>query len=336
MIFTSVDYDKFRALRVTHVATRFEELIGEEANDALTPEQLFLTAVDDALEARRVHKIEKLIRHAGFPIMDATVAEIDYRDGRGVTPVRMKRYAAHDWRADPTNLLIISATGGGKTYLASALGIAACHNEHTVTYLRMDDLARQLVLARADAIAHQQTLNELSNVDLLILDDFLTIGIDSDAASDLFAILANREHRLPTIIASQTGPVHWVAELPDRGRRGLDREPAREPRPHDHPRRHRHAQTPSRPDARAHHLLGVTGASGPALAGRGRYHAQGPLTPVRYRFSEPRGQYHLPRAPVPSPWTRGTVRGYAPCTPVAVLAAAVEAPQLGMAVASAG
>lgn len=72
MIFTSVDYDKFRALRVTHVATRFEELIGEEANDDLTPEQLFLIAVDDALEARRVHKIEKLIGQAGFPIPEAT------------------------------------------------------------------------------------------------------------------------------------------------------------------------------------------------------------------------------------------------------------------------
>ena len=48
------------------------------------------------------------------------------------------------------------------------------------------------------------------------LDEFLTVGIDSDAADDLFAILANREHRLPPMIASQTGPGHWVAELPDR------------------------------------------------------------------------------------------------------------------------
>lgn len=43
----------------------------------------------------------------------------------------------------------------------------------------------------------------------------LTVGIDSDAASDLFTILANREHQLPTVIASQSGPAHWVAELPD-------------------------------------------------------------------------------------------------------------------------
>lgn len=216
MTFTSVDYEKFRALRVTHVATRLEELIQDEANDELTPEQLFLTAVDDALELRRAHKVDKLIRQARFPIPDASVAEVDYREGRGITPVRMRRYAAHDWRTDPMNLLIISPTGGGKTYLACALGIAACHNEHTVTYARMDDLARRLVIARSDGIAHQELLNELSSTDLLILDDFLTVGVDSNAASDLFAILANREHRLPTVIASQTGPAHWVAELPDR------------------------------------------------------------------------------------------------------------------------
>ena len=216
MTFTSVDYDKFRALRVTHVATRLAELIQDEANDELTPEQLFLTAVDDALELRRAHKIDKLIRQARFPIPDASVAEVDYREGRGITPVRMRRYAAHDWRADPTNLLIVSPTGGGKTYLACALGIAACHNGHSVTYARMDDLARRLVIARTDGIAHQELLNELSDTTLLIIDDFLTVGIDSDAAADLFAVLANREHRLPTMIAAQSGPGYWVEALPDR------------------------------------------------------------------------------------------------------------------------
>ncbi|MDZ7577186.1 MAG: ATP-binding protein [Candidatus Nanopelagicales bacterium] len=215
-MFTSVDHDKFRALRITHVATRFEDLIRDEANDQLTPEQLFLTAVDDALDQRRANRIDKLIRQAGFPIPTATIAEIDYREGRGINPTRMKRYAAHDWRSEPTNLLITSPTGGGKTYLVCAIGIAACTREHDVAYMRMDDLARRLVIARADGIAHQDLLTRLSDTDLLIIDDFLTVGIDPDAASDLFAILANREHRLPTLIASQSGPDYWAQALPDR------------------------------------------------------------------------------------------------------------------------
>ncbi|WP_026551426.1 ATP-binding protein [Arthrobacter sp. H20] len=215
-MFTSVDHEKFRSLRIAHLATRFEELITDEANDELTPEQVFLTAVDDALDQRRAHRVEKLIRTAKFPIPQASVAEISYQEGRGVTPVRMKRYAAHQWSQDPTNLLIISPAGGGKTYLACAIGIAACQNGHTVAYARMDDLARRLVIARGDGIGHQKLLNELSAVDLLIIDDFLTVGIDPEAANDLFAVLANREHRLPTLIASQSGPAYWLEALPDR------------------------------------------------------------------------------------------------------------------------
>lgn len=215
-MFTSIDYDKFRSLRITHVATRFEELISDEANDDLTPEQLFLTAVDDALDQRRATRIEKLIRQAGFPIPTATIAEIDYREGRGINATRMRRYGAHDWRSEPTNLLITSPTGAGKTYLVCAIGIAACQREHDVLYMRMDDLARKLVIARGDGIAHQDLLSKLSDTDLLIIDDFLTVGIDPDAASDLFAILAGREHRLPTMIASQSGPDYWAQALPDR------------------------------------------------------------------------------------------------------------------------
>lgn len=215
-VFTSVDHDKFKALRITHLAARFEELIQDEANDSAAPEELFLTAVNDALDVRLSIRIEKLIRQAGFPIPDASVAEMNYPPGRNITPLRMKRYAAHQWKADPTNLLIISPTGGGKTYLACAIGIAACHTEHSVHYVRMDDLARKLVIARGDGIGHQNMLNKLSDVDLLIIDDFLTVGIDPNAASDLFSILANRDHRLPTIIVSQSGPDYWVEALPDR------------------------------------------------------------------------------------------------------------------------
>ena len=86
----------------------------------------------------------------------------------------------------------------------------------TSGYPRMDDLARRLVIARSDGIAHQQLLNALSDTDLLIVDDFLTVSIDPAAANDLFAMLANREHRMATMIASQTGPAHWVEALADR------------------------------------------------------------------------------------------------------------------------
>jgi len=215
-MFTAIDYEKFRVLRITHVATRFEALITDEANDNLRPEQLFLTAADDALESRNQGRITAAIKAAGFPIPTASIAEVDYCEGRGLNPTRMNRYGAHDWSSEPTNVVIRSATGGGKTYLACAIGIAACQNGHTVIYARMDELARKLVITRSDGIAHQKYLNQLSETDLLIIDDFLTVGIDPEAANDLFTILANRDNRRPTMIASQSGPEYWIDALPDK------------------------------------------------------------------------------------------------------------------------
>lgn len=215
-MFTEDDYDRFRELRVTHLAACFADLIRDDSNDDLTPEQLFLTATADALEIRREHRVSALIKKAGFPLPGATIAEIDYREERGITRVRMKRYATHDWDSETLNVIITSPSGGGKTYLVCALGIAACQNGYTVAYTRMDDLARALVIARCDSIKHQAMLNEYSEVSLLLIDDFLTVGIDPDAAADLFTILANREHRAATVIASQSGPDYWVDVLPDK------------------------------------------------------------------------------------------------------------------------
>jgi len=78
------------------------------------------------------------------------------------------------------------------------------------------DLARDLIIARNDNIAHRDLINNLSRTDILQIDDFLAVGIDERAASDLFAILANRDNHKPTIIASQSNPKYWLQALPDR------------------------------------------------------------------------------------------------------------------------
>ena len=80
MGFTQSDYEKFRTLRITHVAKRFDELIADESNDGLLPEQPFLTAADEALAERAANWIERAVKAAGFPIPGASIAEVDYRE----------------------------------------------------------------------------------------------------------------------------------------------------------------------------------------------------------------------------------------------------------------
>jgi DNA replication protein DnaC len=216
MAFTLEEHAMFRTLRVTHIAKQVEAIIANDANDDLTPAQVFLTACEDAMDLRKANRINGAVKAAGFPFPMAAIAEIDYQEGRNISKTRMNLYANVDWKTDSRNLVVLSPTGGGKTYLVCAIGIAACHNGHSVRYTRADDLARNLTVSRNDAIRHQQMLNELSGVDLLILDDFLTLGIDAESANDLFAILVDRDNKRPTIVASQSGPDFWIKTLPDR------------------------------------------------------------------------------------------------------------------------
>ena len=60
------------------------------------------------------------------------------------------------------------------------------------------------------------TMKKLKNVDVLIIDDFLTIGINQRGQEDLTKIIFDRDGRLPTIISSQSTAAYWLQALPDR------------------------------------------------------------------------------------------------------------------------
>lgn len=109
---TSEDHQKIKDLRLTVFAAKFFELTNDESNDRLLPEEVFMNAVDHTLGIRQSQKTSKLIKQAQFPLPSANIAELHYLPGRNIDQARMKRYANHEWRTDPTNLLIISPTGG--------------------------------------------------------------------------------------------------------------------------------------------------------------------------------------------------------------------------------
>jgi DNA replication protein DnaC len=50
--------------------------------------------------------------------------------------------------ADRRNVIILGATGSGKTYISSALGMAACRRFFSVKYIRLPDLLNEFSFAR--------------------------------------------------------------------------------------------------------------------------------------------------------------------------------------------
>ena len=58
-------------------------------------------------------------------------------------------------------------------------------------------------------------IQHLYDVDVLVLDDFLTIPIDAATGHQLLNILAEREGKVSAIVTSQFTPLEWYKSIPD-------------------------------------------------------------------------------------------------------------------------
>jgi DNA replication protein DnaC len=122
------------------------------------------------------------------------------------------------------HVAIVGPVGVGKTFLAHALGHAACRRGHSVLAVRAEQMLKTLKHARLDN-THEQELRKLIAVDLLIIDDFCIDAMDSTESRDLYEILFERHRAGSMVVTSNRGPDEWLATFADpvRAQSAVDR-----------------------------------------------------------------------------------------------------------------
>ncbi len=122
------------------------------------------------------------------------------------------------------HVAIVGPVGVGKTFLAHALGHAACRRGHTVLALRADRMLKTLKHARLDN-TYEVELRKLLAVDLLILDDFALDRMDAAESRDTYDLLTERHRAGSIIVTSNRGPDEWLATFADpvRAQSAIDR-----------------------------------------------------------------------------------------------------------------
>ena len=85
-------------------------------------------------------------------------------------------------------MLILGATGVGKTYLACALGVAANRNYYSVKYVRLPDILTEIGIARGDG-TYRELMKKYKKVTLLILDEWLLYPLKESEARDLLELI---------------------------------------------------------------------------------------------------------------------------------------------------
>jgi len=87
------------------------------------------------------------------------------------------------------NLILVGASGTGKTHLATALGVAACLSGKKVRFFRVTELITTLIEAREEKLLLRLRA-QLAKQQLLILDELGYVPASKAGAELLFDILA--------------------------------------------------------------------------------------------------------------------------------------------------
>jgi DNA replication protein DnaC len=205
--------DKLSQLRLSGFRNGLEEQWRNPNYADLSFEERLGLLLDLELTRRANNGLRRRIQAARFPL-PATMEDLDLSPRRGLHRAQVLQLAQGEWVSRHLNLLILGPTGAGKTYLASALGRAACQAGFKARYERTSRLLQSFELARADG-SYPQLLRTLARTQLLIFDDWLRDPLTRSQARDLLEILDDRYGRSATMVVTQVPVADWHGRIPD-------------------------------------------------------------------------------------------------------------------------
>lgn len=204
--------EKLRQMRLPAFAETFRSQMMDQSLSSLSFEERLGLLVDAEWTSRKNNRLKKLIRGADFDQCHATIANIDYRPSRKLNQSELLRLGTCAYINEHHNIIIMGATGTGKSYMACAFGIAACQQFKTVKYIRLPDLLVELAVARSEG-SYKKLMTQYRKTQLLILDEWMLVSLKESEARDLLEIIHARHHRASTIFCSQFAPAGWHSKI---------------------------------------------------------------------------------------------------------------------------
>ena len=122
--------------------------------------------------------------------------------------------AGDTWIEAGANLILIGGPGGGKSHLASAIGLALVENGWRVLFARTSDLVQKLQVARRE-LGLEAAIARLDRFHLLILDDLAYVSKNQAETSVLFELISARYERRSILITANQPFGEWGKIFPD-------------------------------------------------------------------------------------------------------------------------
>lgn len=203
---------KLNELRLNSMVESYRKQLQDSSFKDLSFEERFGLMVDAEWARRKNNKLTRLIKKSELHFRDACVEDIEYHADRKLDKTQITRLSTCTYIQEKHNIIILGASGAGKTYISCAFGIAACRNFYTVKYVRLPDLLNEIAVARGEGI-YQKLMNQYKQISLLILDEWLLVPLTQTEARDLLEIIEARHKKASTIFSSQFAAAGWHGKI---------------------------------------------------------------------------------------------------------------------------
>ena len=141
---------KLHDMRLGVMAEAFSAQLKDVQFQAVSFEDRFAMLVDADWSARKSDRLARLIRNAGCVDPAACVENIEYYPERRLDWEQILRLTSCTYLQEAHNVIILGATGAGKTYLVCAVGIAASRSFYSMRYIRLPGLLVKISVARGN------------------------------------------------------------------------------------------------------------------------------------------------------------------------------------------
>lgn len=204
--FTRIDY-LARVMKAPRIRESARRLAGQAAAQAWTGPQYLQAVLEAEVAAREASGAKLRLRAAGFPAVK-TLEEFNFDHQPAADRAQLHRLAAGGYLTEAGNVVLLGPPGTGKTHLATALAVAACHQQIRVGFDTAAGWVTRLQTAHRTGRLDAE-LRKLARLQLLVIDEVGYLPFDADAANLFFQLVASRYENSSIILTSNLPFSRW-------------------------------------------------------------------------------------------------------------------------------
>ena len=202
-----------KSLRLGGMAKALQEQLQQPDISTLSFEERLGLIVSREQLDRQNRQLQIRLRKSQLN-QQACFEDIDYSPERELDKSLLRALASCQWISLHYNILVVGATGTGKTFLACALAHKACLEGYASLYAKINRMLPELAIAKGDGL-YSKKMNALAKADVLILDDFGLNRFNEEQRRDLLELLDDRHEKRSCIVTSQLPVKLWHETIGD-------------------------------------------------------------------------------------------------------------------------